>query len=203
MFTVSSLADSGDGSLRAAIALVNADNTADEIDFSVAGVIKLTSAGLPAITNTVKIDGTTAPGFTSAPVVEIDNNGFAGLGSDGFAGLTLAGSNSTLAALSIVNAGGNGVTLEGDNITIVGNYIGLALDGSVVGNTENGLFVDNSTGDTIGGTTAAARNVISGNGGTSITARAAFYLDSPPTRRFSRTQLSRATSSTPILTGNR
>src|SRR5258708_33371176 len=74
-FTVSSLADSGAGSLRAAIASVNGDNTPDEIDFSVAGVIQLTSGALPAITNTVKIDGTTAPGFTGAPVVEIDNHG--------------------------------------------------------------------------------------------------------------------------------
>src|SRR5258708_29525646 len=78
-FTVSSLADSGAGSLRAAITSVNADTTADEIDFSVAGVIKLTSTALPAITNTVKIDGASAPGFTNAPLVEINNNGFAGL----------------------------------------------------------------------------------------------------------------------------
>src|SRR6202521_4080735 len=69
-YTVSSLADSGPGSLRAAITSVNADTTADEIDFSVAGVIKLTSGALPAITNTVKIDGSTAPGFAGAPVVE-------------------------------------------------------------------------------------------------------------------------------------
>ena len=164
LYKVTSLADSGDGSLRAAITSVNADTTPDEIDFSVAGVIKLTSSGLPAITNTVKIDGTTAPNFAGVPLVELDNNGLAGLGSNAFSGLTLTGSNSTLASLSIVNALGNGVTLEGNNITIVGNYIGLALDGSVAGNTENGLFVDNSTGDTIGGTTAADRNVISGNG---------------------------------------
>src|SRR3954453_23192298 len=71
--TVSTLADSGDGSLRAAITSVNA-SAADEIDFSLAGVIKLTSAALPAITNTVKIDGTTAPGFSGSPKVEIDNN---------------------------------------------------------------------------------------------------------------------------------
>src|SRR6266478_3294805 len=70
-FTVSSLSDSGDGSLRAAITSANADNTADKIDFSVAGVIKLTSGALPAITNTVKVNGRSAPGFANAPVVEI------------------------------------------------------------------------------------------------------------------------------------
>src|SRR6266478_5885879 len=103
-YTVSSLADSGEGSLRAAITSVNADTTADEIDFSVAGVIKLTSGALPAITNTVKIDGTTAPGFANAPVVEIDNKGFAGL--------TILAPGSSLGSLSIVNANGPGVTLK-------------------------------------------------------------------------------------------
>src|SRR5579862_3405175 len=38
-YTVSSLADSGEDSLRAAITSVNADTAPDEIDFSVAGVI--------------------------------------------------------------------------------------------------------------------------------------------------------------------
>lgn len=37
-YTVSSLADSGDNTLRAAIASVNGDTTPDEIDFSVADV---------------------------------------------------------------------------------------------------------------------------------------------------------------------
>ncbi len=78
-YTVSSLADSGAGSLRAAITSVNGDTSADVIDFSVAGVIQLTSGALPAITNTVKIDGTTAPNGAFIPVVEIDNHGFAGV----------------------------------------------------------------------------------------------------------------------------
>src|SRR3954452_19198153 len=89
-YTVSSLADTGDGSLRAAITSANADTTADEIDFSIAGVVKLTSGALPAISTTVKINGASAPGFFNAPLVEIDNNGFAGL--------TLQGYNSVLAS---------------------------------------------------------------------------------------------------------
>lgn len=175
-YTVSSLADSGQGSLRAAIDSVNGDTTPDVIDFSVAGVIQLTSGPLPAITNSVTIDGSSAPGFAGAPVVEIDNHGFAGLTfgySLGTSGVGAAGS--ILSSLSIVNANGPGVTLQGlagshlhppvaDNITVVGNYIGLALDGSVAANSGVGLFVDGSLNDTIGGTAAADRNVISGNG---------------------------------------
>ena len=166
-YNVSTLADSGDGFLLlAAITSVNGDTTADEIDFSVAGVMKLTSGALPAITNTVKIDGTTAPGFAGAPVVEIDNNGFAGL--------TIEGSNSSFGSLSIVNANGAGVTLNGtfpsqggggsgQSIAVVGNYIGLALDGSIAANTGVGLQINDSE-STIGGTAPADRNVISGNG---------------------------------------
>ncbi|HJT34392.1 MAG TPA: DUF4214 domain-containing protein [Pirellulales bacterium] len=175
-YTVSTLADAGPGSLRAAITSVNGDNTygnntPDVIEFSVAGVIQLTSGPLPAITYPMKIDGTSAPGFAGAPVVEIDNNGFAGL--------TIDASESRLASLSIVNANGPGVTLLGYtglpnsqggaiDATVVGNYIGLALDGSVAANSGVGLFINGAPGDTIGGPTAADRNVISGNGGDGI-----------------------------------
>ncbi len=157
-YTVSSLADSGVGSLRAAITSVNSDTSDDVIDFSVAGVIQLTSGALPAVTNGVTIDGTTAPGFASSPVVEIDNNGFGGLTFDAAA---------TITSLSIVNANGAGVTLEKGFID-TGNYIGLALDGSIAANTGAGFLIDSSAAGTIGGTTAAARNVISGNGGSGI-----------------------------------
>jgi hypothetical protein len=165
-YTVSSLADSGANTLRAAITSVNGDTSPDVIKFTVAGVIQLTSGPLPTITNTVDIDGTSAPGFVGKPVVEIDNNGFAGLNIDA--------PNSTLASLSIVNANGPGVTLTGftshlgsggaNDCTIVGNYIGVALDRSVAANTGVGLFINGPGGETIGGTTTLDRNVISGNG---------------------------------------
>jgi Domain of unknown function (DUF4214) len=170
-YTVSSLADSGAGSLRAAITSVNGDSHQnDVIDFSVAGVIKLTSGPLPPITNannSVKIDGTTAPGFVNAPVVEIDNNGFAGLAIDA----TFV----ALASLSIVNANGPGLTLDGTEeggvagfISVTGNYIGLALDGSMAANSGVGLLDITPGRNTIGGTNSTDRNVISGNGGGGI-----------------------------------
>ncbi len=69
--------------------------------------------------------------------------------------------------MSVVNANGPGVTLEGDNITLLTNWIGLAVDGSLAGNTGVGLFVDNSKSDTIGATTSEP-NIFSGNGGGGI-----------------------------------
>lgn len=162
-FTVSTLASSGAGSLRQAIQEANAHPGADVIQFDVAGTIELRSA-LPAITGTVNIDGSTAPGFAGTPVVEIDFNGFAGLTFDpGAAG-------SALQSLALDNAAGNGVTIHGaGNMFIAGNFIGLALDGSTAaGNAGNGLVLDGSSGDTIGGSTGLDRNVISGNGGDGI-----------------------------------
>ncbi len=91
--------------------------------------------------------------------MEINNNGFNGLVFKSKA------TGSVLSSLSIVNAKGSGVTLDGSRGTIiVGNYIGLALDGSTIaGNRGNGLELKNATANTIGGIAAQDRNVISGN----------------------------------------
>ncbi len=163
-FMVSNLNDALDGSLRQAIMDANASPGADTIDFSVAGTIQLTTGTLPAITDAVTIDGTSAPGFVSAPVVQIDANGFGGLTFD------VGSANSTLESLSIVNASGAGVTLNDKNIVVMGNYLGLNLDGLSVGaNSGDGLAINTtSSGDTIGGVTALERNVISANGGDGI-----------------------------------
>jgi predicted outer membrane repeat protein len=56
-FTVTTLADSGDGSLREAIEQANMTTDADTITFGVSGTIVLAST-LPAIANELTIDGT-------------------------------------------------------------------------------------------------------------------------------------------------
>jgi hypothetical protein len=164
-FLVQNLHDGGAGSLRQAILAANATPGADVIDFSVAGTIHLTSGALPAITHPLSIDGTTAPGFAAAPVVEVDYNHFAGLVFGAGA------SGSSLLWLALVNAADNGVTLNGGgNTVIAGNYIGLQLDGTTPsGNACNGVVINlGSSGNTIGGTSAQDRNVISANGGNGI-----------------------------------
>src|SRR5262249_53630605 len=67
-FAVTNLNDSGAGSLRQAVLDANATAGADVVSFSVAGTIDLQKA-LPKITGTLDIDGTTAPGYSSTPVV--------------------------------------------------------------------------------------------------------------------------------------
>ena len=163
-FTVMNLNDGGPGSLRQAIMDANSHAGADVIDFNVAGTIRLTSAALPAITDTVNIDGTSAPGFAGTPVIEVDYHSFAGLQfNSGSAG-------SALRSLALVNAAGAGVTINGDGGTLVaGNLIGLGLDGiTAAGNSGDGLDLNASSGNTIGGTVAQDRNIISANQGNGI-----------------------------------
>jgi hypothetical protein len=125
----------------------------------VAGTINLASA-LPTIFGTVNVDGTTAPGFAGTPAVEVNFNNFAGLQFNPLA------DGSALRSLSLANACGNGVTLTGvQQMQILGNYIGLATDGTTAaGNRGDGIELLASFNNTIGGESAEDRNVISANG---------------------------------------
>jgi len=165
---VSNLNDSGAGSLRAAIVAANAAVGPDTITFSVSGTINLAS-DIPAITNNVTIDATSAPTSTPGgpPVVGIDCDGNAGL-------VFAAGSaGSQLLGVSIGHAGGNGVTLNAGSITLNQDYIGLEVTGAAAGNAGDGVYVGpGSSNNLIGLNPSAASgvvaNVISANGGNGI-----------------------------------
>ena len=163
-FAVTTLSDSGSGSLRAAIASADAaSGAATEISFSVSGTITLASA-LPAITQHVAIDGTTAPGYISggAPVVEIDYGDNTGLD---FA----AGARRPAAGVSVVNASGDGVTLHAASVTLNDNYIGLGTTGTADANRGAGVYAAaGSSSELIGldtsGDSGTVANVISATG---------------------------------------
>jgi hypothetical protein len=173
-YTVISTADDGsDGTLRWAIGQVNSDPApdADTIDFAIAGSAPFTivpTSPLPAIIHPVIIDGTSQPGYAvGAPVIELDGSGA------GFTdGLTLSASNSTIEGLAINRFSGAGLVLSGtSNSLIQGNFIGTDPSGTIAEGNTTGILFGNGTTDedvTIGGTTAAARNVISGNFGSGI-----------------------------------
>jgi hypothetical protein len=175
-FTVMNLNDAGPGSLRQALIDANAapGPGVEVIDFMQPGIIQLTSGALPAVSRPVNIDGTSAPGFSlkQEPLVEIDAKGSGGLQfNTGSAG-------SALQSLAIDNSGSDAVTLNAGNILVVGNFIGVKLDGSTVyGNAGNGIVINaTSTNNTIGATSTVppnlvishASNVISGNAGNGI-----------------------------------
>jgi parallel beta-helix repeat protein len=157
-FTVLNLNDHG-GSLRQAILNANSNPGADVINFNVAGTITLASA-LPTIAGQVNINGTTAPGFAGAPLVEVNFNNFGGLQ------FISCADGSALRSLSLVGASGNGVTLTHvQTMQIVGNYIGLDTDGATAaGNHGDGIALLDSSNNTIGGEAVEDRNVISANG---------------------------------------
>ena len=173
VFTVSNINDSGAGSLRQAIIDANAQTNSgspDIISFDIpdalvggAHTITLSSL-LPDITEAVIINGSSEPDFATNPVVVIDGNGLSG---DGLV-LTSGASGSTISGLVIRDFTNNAIQINSgsDNNTITGNYLGqFNADGTDAGVGENfGAAVIYIAGanNTIGGTTAADRNLISG-----------------------------------------
>jgi hypothetical protein len=132
--------------MRRASMSSNAQPGPDAINFNVAGMIQVGRISLPAITNSVMIDGSTAPAFAGTPVVTIDFHGTKGLqfdkGADG----------STLRSIALVSAGSAGVTLSASFVTVQGNDIGVLADGvTVAGNRGDGVQINASShGDLIG-----------------------------------------------------
>ena len=168
-YTVSNTNDSGAGSLRDAITAANSSSSTQYsgITFSVAGVITLAS-DLPAITQKVLIDGTTAPGYvagntTTAPLVAVNFNN-AGSGFNFNSGSAGSG----ITALSIYGSNSNGITLNASNIVLLKNYVGLNLSGAAGGNAKDGVYISSTSTNNIIGTNPKSisglySNVISGN----------------------------------------
>jgi CSLREA domain-containing protein len=150
---------------------------ADTINFAIPGAglhtIILFSTGLPAITESVTIDGFTQPGssantnatgaLNAVYTVAIDGSG-AGSTSAIF---TIIGGSSTIRGL-VVNRGAlqgqSGFSIGSSGNHIVGNYIGPDPTGTLANfPNQNGVLVVGGTGNVIGGTTPAERNLISAN----------------------------------------
>ena len=166
---VTSTADSGTGSLRQAI--LDADNTTanpgqNTIKFNIAtsGVQTITPiTPLPFLTNPagVIIDGTSEGGFAGTPLIVLD-----GSQTGGGNGLAITGGNSTVKGLALEHFTVFVAALElaSNNNTVQGDFIGTDAAGTGFAGNFYGIFVSHgATGNVIGGTTAAARNVISGN----------------------------------------
>ncbi len=169
-FTVTNTNDSGAGSLRQAMLDANANPGLDTIAFSIGTGVQtiVPLSELPIITDAVIIDGTTQPGFSGTPIIEIngsnagDANGFAIISG----GTTIKGLVINRFNTANPPVGGIGIVMftNGGNV-IQGNFIGTDVTGTIdLGNSRSGIVVQDSPNNLIGGTTAAARNVISGNG---------------------------------------
>ncbi|HEX7313869.1 MAG TPA: carboxypeptidase regulatory-like domain-containing protein [Pyrinomonadaceae bacterium] len=171
--TVNTTDDGNDGSCNAAHcslreAILTSNSTpgqAELIDFNIGGGGAQTivlAAPLPSVTDPVTIDGTTQPGFTNAPLVELNGAGAGGA----IAGLNITGGGSNVRGLVINRFSGHGIRIAnaGGN-SITGNFIGTDRTGTVaLGNNGSGVAVFNASNNTIGGTTAGAANLIAFNG---------------------------------------
>jgi hypothetical protein len=169
--------DSGPDSLRQAIVDANSAGGANTIVFNIpgAGVHTISpTSPLPVVTGSVTIDGYTEPGSSqntlpsgdnAVLLVELNGTG-AGAGANG---MTITGSGSVVQGLVINRFSNLGVQITGsgavDNV-LRGDYIGTDAGGTTpLGNQGIGVGIsDGANGNTVGGTAAGARNVISDNG---------------------------------------
>ena len=159
-FTVTNTANTGAGSLRQAIADANAHAGMDTIAFNIpgAGVHRIdVPASFGTITSPVIIDGTTQPGYAGAPLIELHatvlDNGF-----------WITAGSSTIRAL-VFNGFGMAMGFQyGGGNKVEGCYIGTDATGtSGALSPQQGIRILSSDDNVIGGPSASARNVLSGN----------------------------------------
>ena len=187
-FHVTTTADNGDnsnptpGSLRKAIKDANANPGLDTIDFNIPGTgVHTISPPTPFanITDPVIIDGYTQLGTSPNTLAMGDNavllielNGSL-ISTNSFA-LSINAGGSTVRGLVInhfhvASGGGEGIILynKGNNV-IAGNFIGTDASGQTKASNDYNINISGCSGNTIGGTTPAARNIISGDASFSI-----------------------------------
>ena len=153
--------------LRAAIQEANASPLIDEIHFDIP-VSDLGHAvapfhfliepdsGLPAVSTSMTIDGTTQPGYTGRPVIVIN-----GGDADGADGLLVTSGFSVIRGLNIQEFDDEGIELIGNSNVVVGNWIGVTVTGTSANGNDDGVLVRGSH-NRIGGP-GAEGNLISGN----------------------------------------
>ena len=166
---VTNTADSGPGSLRAAIADANdRKQSIDRVEFHIPGiplsspVVIRPQTDLPALMEPVVIDGYTQRGSaprTSSRAADIEVQ----INAHGLTrGLELK-HHSSVSGLAIFGAGGAGIVLDGDRNAVTGSYLGVTSDGAAIGNSGYGIVVTGADNH-IGGSAAADRNVVAANG---------------------------------------
>jgi titin len=179
-FTVTSVEDSGPGTLRQAILEINGSSGSHELLFNIPGdgvqTIKPFTP-LPEISQTVIVDGYSQPGSSPNTLTDGNNavllirlDGSMLTGIDAFsAGLTFTAPNNRVRGLMILGFG-TGIELQASSFNIIsGNWIGLDADGNGKGNATYGINVtcpvySQSVSNLIGGIDPGDRNIISANG---------------------------------------
>ncbi len=183
-YTVTNTNDSGAGSLRQAILDANANAGPDTIAFNITGSGVQTIApasALPAITGPVTVDGYTQPGSSANTnptgqglntVLRIEIDGTS-VGSAG--GLTVKADDVTIRGLVVNRCSTYEIDVSDlgtphQNAVVEGCFLGTSADGTQALNPFSvAIRIDGHQNARIGGTTPAARNLLSGlNGGDQV-----------------------------------
>ena len=171
-FTVTTTNATGPGSLYEAINnVIGSSDPANTIAFSIgSGPVSIrTGFQFAFITKPVTIDGTTQPGYSGTPIVELDGTG---CNTRGCIGLRLLGGNSTVKGMVINNYSNHdgvqglgtaaAIALGSGGNTVVNCYIGTDVTGQSVKHNDVGVRIENgASGNVIG--SPSSRNLISGN----------------------------------------
>ncbi len=185
-YTVNVTHDAGDGScspaectLREALNTANDHPGADTISFAIPGTgphTLVVDSLLPSLNSDIVIDGYTQPGaFVNTRVTGGLNSVLkiaiarGALSSQGAHAFQIIGSRITIRGLAI---GGFPLAIVVpqfpqsliNDVVIAGNFLGTTPDGlAAAPNSEAGIIAFSGTGLTIGGSTPASRNLISGH----------------------------------------
>ncbi len=116
---------------------------------------------LPFINGGVRLDAATQAGYDGTPIIDLDGS-MAGAGAHGFES---DGGGSYFRGFTIRNFDGAGISLSGSGPdTIVGNYIGTDVNGTVAQGNRIGIDLGSGADDTrVGGTAAGEGNIIAFN----------------------------------------
>jgi hypothetical protein len=148
-FTVTNTNGTGAGSLTQAVSDANANAGADIIQFNIPGSGPFVISGLPdlSLTDTLTIDGTSQPGYSGAPLIEIRGDTDGEQIDVSASGCVISGLSFTEQFKAIVTLAPNATIrdcyfgLEPDGVTSMECYIGVEVESSygVVG--PNNVFV--------------------------------------------------------------
>ena len=125
------------------------------------------TSALPTVSSPLVLDAQTQPGWTLAPMVELDGTS----AGAGVTGLTLGGAGCVLRGFVINRFHNDGlVGLNVSGLEIQGNYIGTTSSGNTAAaNLQRGMYLSGGSNHVVGGSAAAQGNVVSGNGTRGIT----------------------------------
>ena len=173
-FLVTSTSDSGVGSLRWALDRANAHpnvSGADRIEFAFggSGPFRFTPATqLPPVNDPVRILGSTQPGYSGTPLIELDGSLLSG-NIDGLR-FNAVSQPSFVNALAVFNFPSDGIQYSGDGFELYTSYLGLDASGNAAPNANNGLRVQGGMNAVIGSNTISgnAKGGILVNGSTAV-----------------------------------